>query len=231
TSWQPGRGRPRSPPAQFRREISMKPHPTIHRLSAARRGPDRSRTGRGKRPHRRSRRHHGSERSAMSKRHITVAALLAAAGLAPAAARATYPGRNGQIVFPMGGGSVELYTVSPDGSGLKQLTNAKGFNGCPAFSLDGKTIAFCSNRTGSYQIWAMSADGSKQRQVTRFAYPSLFPAFSPDTRRIYFNADDGGPAGEDVFVVPAAGGKPTRLTGSPGDDEYPAVSPDGKTIA
>ena len=52
----------------------------------------------------------------MSKRHITVAALLAAAGLAPAAARATYPGHNGQIVFPMGGGSVELYTVSPDGS-------------------------------------------------------------------------------------------------------------------
>ena len=114
---------------------------------------------------------------------------------------------------------------------MKGIFRGHGEPIAPTYSPNGKVIAFCSNRTGSYQIWSMSAGGSGQRQVTRSPYPALFPAFSRDGHRIFFNADDGGPAGEDVYAVAATGGKATRLTGAPGDDEYPAVSPDGRTIA
>lgn len=167
----------------------------------------------------------------MSKPRIAILAATLTVALAPAAARATFAGHNGTIAFPMGGGEVDIYATAADGSGLRQLTHAKGFSGCPSYTRDGRTIAFCSDRSGSYQIWTMNADGSQQRQVTRFPYPSLFPAFSRDGRRIFFNADDGGPAANDIYVVGARGGKPARLTGAPGDDEYPAVSPDGRTIA
>jgi TolB protein len=166
----------------------------------------------------------------MSTRTILALAVLALAASA-GTARATFPGRTGEIAFPMGAGSVNLYTANADGSALKQLTDAKGFNGCPNYSPDGATVAFCSNRTGKYEIWAIDAAGGNERQVTHLAYDALFPAFSRDGRRIYFDANDRGPAGEDIYVVSAAGGKVVRLTGAPGDDEYAAVSPDGKTIA
>jgi Tol biopolymer transport system component len=67
--------------------------------------------------------------------------------------------------------------------------------------------------------------------VTKSPYSALFPAFSPDRRRLAFEANDGGPAAEDIFVVGASGGKIRRLTGAPGADTGAAFSPDGRRIA
>jgi len=160
---------------------------------------------------------------------LFVAAVTAAVGASTA--YATFPGGVGRIVFPMGGGNVELYSARPDGTDSQQLTTAPGFNGCPSYSRDGAQIAFCSNRTGTYRIWLMKADGSDQRQLATGPYEALFPRFQRDGRSVFFNADTRSPAGEDIYVGAVSGGKATRLTGAPGDDEYPAVSPDGKTIA
>jgi Tol biopolymer transport system component len=146
-------------------------------------------------------------------------------------AQAAFRGGNGRIAFAMGAGNVDVYSANPDGSGLKQLTTAPGWDGCPAFSPDGKSIAFCSEQGGPSQIWVMNADGSGQRQVSHSPHPAYLPAFSADGRRIAFESNDGGPAAYDIYVVGARGGKITRFTGAPGDDEYAAFSPDGKTIA
>ena len=57
-------------------------------------------------------------------------------------AEATFPGKNGRIAFEgdrdtgTGDSSSEIITVSPDGTGMKQLTSASG-SGNPTFSPNG----------------------------------------------------------------------------------------------
>jgi tricorn protease len=56
----------------------------------------------------------------------------------------------------------------------------------------------------------------------------IFPKFSPDGKSIAFTGDYDG--NTDVFVMPAAGGEPRRLTYHPGADLVLAWTPDGKKI-
>ena len=62
-------------------------------------------------------------------------------------------------------GNWEIYVVREDGTGLKRLTNNASDDGLPAWSPDGKTIAFVSNQGGAWAVWAMNADGSGRREL------------------------------------------------------------------
>src|SRR5215207_9279794 len=110
-------------------------------------------------------------------------------------ARATYPGGVGRIAFASSGtsGNYDVWTATSTGADRKRLTDAKGLDGCPAYSPDGQTIAFCSERTGKYEIWVMTADGSNQRQLTQRKYDAFLPDISPDGRRVAFSTSDGSP--------------------------------------
>jgi Tol biopolymer transport system component len=68
--------------------------------------------------------------------------------------------------------SSNVFTIQPDGSGLRQLTHAQGGkvnNGADSWSPDGKRIAFVSNPAGAYQIYVMNADGTDATAVTHTA--------------------------------------------------------------
>ena len=56
--------------------------------------------------------------------------------------------------------------MNPDGSGLKNLTGHPSRDNAPAWSPDGKRIAFLSYRDGNKEIYVMNADGSEQRRLT-----------------------------------------------------------------
>ena len=160
-------------------------------------------------------------------------ALALACATAPPAA-ATYEGNNGRIAFGAffdSNRQADIWSIRPGEDDLHQLTNAPGHDICPAYSADGKQIAFCSDRTGAYEIWVMDANGKQERQVTQLGTYAVFPDFSPDGRRLAFSARSAGESNTDLWLVPTASGTPTKLTNTPDSlEENPVWSPDGTSI-
>src|SRR5690242_19413453 len=142
---------------------------------------------------------------------------------------------NGRLAFGMTvNGNVDIYTVLPNGSDLRQLTSDPGFDACASWSADGKQMAYCSNANspaGRYEIWTMEANGHDQRQVTHLGGAATFPSFSPDGRAIAFCARLPGSTDTEIYVINADGSGLVQLTAVPGDNLYPGWSPDGRTIA
>jgi tricorn protease len=76
-------------------------------------------------------------------------------------------------------------------------------------------------------LWAAGLDGRNVRRLTS-GQGVASPAFSPDGSLIAFTARYEGNA--DVYVVPVAGGVPTRLTWHPGADLVQGFTPDGAAV-
>lgn len=131
----------------------------------------------------------------------------------------------------------DIYVVDAvDGGGLTNLTAFIGAEMYakrhPAWSPDGKRVAFVGGVNGNHKVYTMAADGSDLRQITTDAGYDDSPTFSPDGTKIAFvryNAASPG-YGDDIMIVPSAGGAPVRLTLA-GDQRSPVWSPDGKFIA
>jgi TolB protein len=88
--------------------------------------------------------------------------------------------------------------MNADGGQVRRLTQTKCLNCWPAFSPDGKRIAFTSNRDGNYEIYVMNADGSAPQNLTRHFSQDNFATWSPDGNRMAWVSNRAG--GYDVFV-------------------------------
>jgi tricorn protease len=77
-------------------------------------------------------------------------------------------------------------------------------------------------------LWSARLDGSDVRRLTTDDGQESSPAFSPDGARIAFSAQYEG--NTDVYVVPAQGGVPERLTWHPGADLVQGFTADGKSV-
>ena len=103
---------------------------------------------------------------------LPLIALVAAVTAVVLPAGATPFGDNGKIVFerPTSNGS-NLFTVKANGSKLKRLTGARGYEGDSAWSGDGSKVAFSKARNpnkGPFEIWVVNANGSGLKRLTRY---------------------------------------------------------------
>jgi len=150
-------------------------------------------------------------------------------------------GSNQRILFSSDrdGTSLEIYSVKPDGTDPKRLTNAPGTDRLAVWSPDGKRIAFVSNRDNPLgEIYVMNADGTEVVRLTNGTASNVSPGWSKDGKQIAFasNRDAADPAvarGPDfeIYVMNADGSQVVRLTNDNTFDGQPTFSSDGRQIA
>jgi Tol biopolymer transport system component len=110
----------------------------------------------------------------------------------PTATPTPTPGLQGKLVFQRCSGC-EIYVINADGTGLRQLTDGLD----PAWSPDGKRVAFARWGGQTPGIYIIDEDGRNETQV--FGWPmAKAPAWSPDGRRLAITHQRG----EDNSGVP-----------------------------
>jgi Tol biopolymer transport system component len=112
----------------------------------------------------------------------------------------------------------EIFTADRDGKHAKQLTFNTVTDEYPTYSLNGKYIAFSTDRDSYFEVYQMKANGSKPTNLTNNPASDREPAYSPDGRRLAFSTDRDG--NYEVYEMKTDGSDPTDLTNSPASDDY-----------
>ena len=141
------------------------------------------------------------------------------------AARPRWSPKGDQIIFERRGRGI--WSVPTLGGAPRQIAEQ---GTCPAFFPDGERIVFDHGT----ELWTARVDGSdagKLPGVPETYYSTYVPrcaAVSPDGRSIVFVQPEG--ATGDLWMIPAAGGTPRRLTTDGGASGPPVWTPDGRRI-
>ena len=75
---------------------------------------------------------------------------------------------------------------------VTRLTTSAGLDDYPAWSADGKRLAFTSNRGGNFDIFVCDADGQNVTNVTDHPAIDNFPTWTPEGRVTFVSNRDGG---------------------------------------
>jgi Tol biopolymer transport system component len=158
--------------------------------------------------------------TAFVPRALTVIVVVVTLALAAASTASGQPQRSSRpsagqprwILFtaqPPGLGTEQIFRIEPSGNGLEQLTKGTSTSEAPAFSPDGKRIAFARLGAG---IFSMNVDGSGLRALSTNGRDS-YPAWSPDGRQIAFIRPLA--SGWKVHVMSASGAGQRQLRQAP----------------
>ncbi|OUC12326.1 MAG: hypothetical protein B0A82_22890 [Alkalinema sp. CACIAM 70d] len=127
----------------------------------------------------------------------------------------------------------QIVTMSLDGLEARWLTRTPTAqtltaNMDPAWSPDGRWIAFIAEQQDQVNLYVMDANGTNLTQLTHGGGLKLFPTWSPDSRSIAYMSNQEG--SHDLYVVDVATRQSYRLTRSEGLEVAPTWSPDGRFI-
>ena len=143
--------------------------------------------------------------------------------------------------------------MNSDGSNVRRLTNAPGYDGGAFFNRDCSRIVWRASRPrpgkeledyqallakglvrpSKLEIWVANADGTEAMQVSDLDAASFAPFFHPTEDVIIFSSNVGDPRGRefDLWAMRSDGSGLRRITHSPGFDGFPHFSPDGNLLA
>lgn len=123
---------------------------------------------------------------------------------------------------------VELRIADADGYGPQTIVSSEEPIMSPAWSPDGRRIAYVSFENAQPSIWVQEVLTGKREKLTSFKGINGAPAWSPDGRFLALTlSKDGNP---DIFVMDIARRSLRPLTRHWSIDTEPAWSPDGKSL-
>ncbi len=117
----------------------------------------------------------------------------------------------------------DIWTVPEPGGTAQRLTVNPADDKSPAFSPDGKTIAFSSNRFGNMDVFIMEVIGTEPRRLTFHSADDIVTQFTPSGKSIVFNSYREYRRYV-TWSVPVAGGEPEILC--PLESVHGKLSPD-----
>lgn len=132
------------------------------------------------------------------------------------------------IVFDLLG---DIYRVPVGGGDATAILSGPAYETHPAYSPDGRHIAFISDRSGTINLWVADVDGRNARRVSNETGLNVMaqPAWSADGSRIFVSRMVHSLLGFEIWAFPLAGGDGATAVGEritsaqpAGDDDWDA---------
>jgi TolB protein len=124
-------------------------------------------------------------------------------------------------------GGSQLFRIDLSGTEPRKLTQTGSINTEPAFSPDGTTLFFVSDRGGSPQVYRMPSQGGPAERVTFSGPYNISPAVSPDGRWLAYIARTG--SSFRLHLMDLSTGQVTALTDTSAD-ERPSFAPNSRLL-
>lgn len=127
---------------------------------------------------------------------------------------------------------MDIFEADLDGSNLRRITDAPGYDAEGSYSTDGTRIVFTSQRDGDLEIYTMRADGTQQERITNAAGYDGGPFYSPDGKTILYRADhrNDGKMNLQLRAVDADGRNDRAITDNPVFNWCPYWHPSGSSF-
>jgi TolB protein len=125
----------------------------------------------------------------------------------------------------------ERYTLrvtDADGEGGQVALSSPAPIISPAWSPDGKELAYVSFETRKAVVWTQNVSTGARRAVANFRGSNSAPAFSPDGRDLAVTLSRDG--GSQIFLIGRDGSNPRRITQSHSIDTESVFAPDGQSL-
>ncbi len=119
-------------------------------------------------------------------------------------------------------------TSQPAGA-PRELTASSREESRGAWSPDGRSVAFNSDRGGEMNLWLFDLASGRTRQLTRGPGGDYQANWSPDSKSLFFFSSRAGSV--DLWSVDVTTGEIRQLTRDPGMEINPSASPDGRQLA
>ena len=142
----------------------------------------------------------------------------------------------------------EIYTATPDGKNIKNLTNSPGYDAEATISPNGKKIIFTSTRDGDLELYSMDTNGKNIKRLTNEPGYDGGAFYSPDNKMIVYRGSHPSdpklvqrdkeflaehmivPTVFEVWTMNADGSNKRQVTKLNAASFAPFFTPDGKKI-